>query len=167
MRLITRALLLSCMAAAATSSAVAGSVNVSFIDAPGFFDAGTTRQDKDANLQALAEHLQALGRRYLPAEQTLKVEVLDVDLVGTVRPSRRSGLEIRIVNNGADWPRIKLRYTLESNAKALSSGEEMLADLNYAHGLASVRSSAPLYYEKHMLEEWFKARFVEHRAAGG
>ena len=32
-----------------------------------------------------------LGERYLAAGQVLKIDVLDVDLAGTVRPARRTG----------------------------------------------------------------------------
>jgi hypothetical protein len=165
MSLSQRALLISCIGLAAASSALAGAVNVSYTNAVAFSDAGTTRADKDRNLTALADHLQALGQRYLPADQVLKVEVTDVNLAGTVHPTRRSaGNEIRVLKNGADWPRIALRYTLESNGKTLRSGEETVADMNYLHGFPGVRGSESLYYEKHMLDEWFKARFVEGRS---
>lgn len=167
MHFSARALIISCLGAAAAAGALAGTVNVSYTNAPGFSDAGTSRADKDSNLRALAEHLQALGQRYLPADQVLKVEVIDVNLAGTVHPTRRSaGTEIRVLRNGADWPRIDLRYTLESNGKTLRSGEETVADMNYMHGFSGVRGSEPLYYEKHMLDEWFKARFVEGRPGG-
>jgi len=167
MRQFTRALLLSCISAVAATTAAAGSVNVSLVNAPGFADAGTTRRDKQDNLQALSAHLQTLGQRHLPADQTLKVELLDVDLAGTVRPSRRAGPELRIIKGAADWPRMSLRYTLESNGRALSSGEESLADMNYRFGATRVHSNDPLYHEKRMLDAWFKARFVDGRAAGG
>ncbi len=166
MKLVARAFLLSCIAAAASSGAHAGSVTVSFVNAPGFSDAGSTRWDDGDDLRALARHLQALGLRYLPADQALKVEMLDVDLAGTVRPSHRAGRDLRVVTGGADWPRIKLRYTLEASGKPLLSGEESVADMNYSHGLAGERGSDPLHFEKNMLDGWFKARFVARRAAG-
>ena len=153
--------------AMATGAAVAGNVNVSFVDPARFSDAGSTPWDRQATLNALAQHLQALGKRYLPADQLLKVELLDVDLAGTTRPSRRTGTQLRIVNGGADWPRIKLRYTLEANGQPLLNGEESVADMDYSHSLGSSRGSGPLHYEKQLLEGWFKARFVERRAAAG
>ena len=166
MQFSQRVLLVSCISVAAASSALAGTVSVSFNNALAFSDVGTTRADKDANLRVLAEHLQALGKRYLPADQTLNVEVTDVNLAGTARPSRRAGPDIRILKNGADWPRIALRYTLESNGRALRSGEETVDDMSYLQRFAGGRADESLYYEKRMLDDWFKARFVEGRAAG-
>ena len=165
MRLDSRALLLSCITATVASTAAAGTVTVSFVNAPGFSDAGSTPWEEKSNLHALAQHLQGLGQRLLPADQVLKVEVLDVDLAGTMRPSRRAGADLRIVRGGADWPRINLRYTLEVNGKPWRSGEESVADMNYSNGLVGVRGSEPLHYEKHMLDAWFKARFAERSAA--
>ena len=161
MRLHTHALFLMCFAAVAASDAAAGTVTVSFVNASSFSDAGSTPWEEDANLKALSSHLQGLGQKYLPADQVLKFEVLDVDLAGTTRPSRRSGTNVRIVKGGADWPRIGLRYRLESNGNPTRSGEESVADINYTRGLATARESASLFYEKRMLDEWFKARFVE------
>ena len=160
-----RALFFSCLFAAAGFASAAGTVSVSFIDASKYWDAGTTPWDEAANLVSLAEHLKALGKHYLRDGEVLKIEVLDVDLGGTTWPWRRNGSEVRIVRGGADWPRIGLRYTLEVNGTAVRSAEESLADMNYTRGLVEARYSEPLYHEKKMLEKWFKASFVEGRAA--
>ena len=163
MRLCPRTLLFSSLVGAACA-AMAGTVNVSFVNPTAYADAGTRQDEENGNLQSLARYLQALGQRYLPASQALKVEVLDVDLAGTVRPTRR-GEDVRIVRGRADFPRLHLQYTLEADGKPVRSGDEWLNDLTYTGGLSSYRKSEPLYYEKHMLEAWFKARFVEQRAA--
>jgi len=165
MRIHPRALLLACAAAAVTSTAMAGTVNVSFVDAQRFTDVGTTRWDEDANLKVLAKHLAGLGQRYLPADQVMTIEVLDVDLAGTVWPSRGATADVRIVKGGADWPRITLRYSLEQPGKPVRRGEETVSDMNYTHGRTSTIGTEPLYHEKRMLDEWFKARFGEHDAA--
>ena len=94
-----------------------------------------------------------------------KVEVLDVDLAGSTRPSRRGGFDLRVVRGKGDWPRISLRYTLEEDGKPVRSGEEAVEDMDYTHGLVGYRKSVPLYYEKRMLDKWFRARFAEGRAA--
>ena len=164
MRVVFRVLLLM-LVAVALPAAVAGSVTVTFAKAGRFADTGATPWEERANLDRLAGHLQALGKRHLPEEQSLKIEVLEVDLAGTLRPSRRAAGEVRIVRGRADWPRIGLRYTLEQGGKPLLSGEESLADLDYTHGIAAGRGSEPLHYEKQMLDAWFKARIVERRAA--
>ena len=143
----------------------AGTVAVSFVSASRYSDAGTTRWDQEANLKVLDEHLQALGKRFLRDGEVLKVEVLDVDLAGTPRPSRRDGSQVRIVKGGADWPRVGLRYVLEVNGDFVRSAEVSVADMNYTRGFVGYRRFEPLAYEKNMLEKWFKANFAEGRAA--
>jgi len=163
MRLAPIAFVLSLAAAGA---AQAGSVDVSFAnsDAHRFADAGSTSWEERNNLQALAKHLESLGPRYLPAQQALKIEVLDVDLAGDVRPSRRAGLgELRVTRGKADVPSITVRYTLESNGKVLRSAEETITDLDYARRGPGRRADDPLHAEKRMLDDWFRARF----ASGG
>jgi hypothetical protein len=155
---VRTAILLSCSALAA-SAAIAGTVDVKFDDPASYGIQDRTRADEEATLQALAQHLQQLGARYLPAGQTLRVEVQDVVLAGHVRPSR-SGVPLRIVRGDSDFPQMKLRYTLEANGRPIRSGDEWLKDMNYSRGWQSARASDPLHYEKHMLDEWFRERFA-------
>jgi len=166
MRLHARILLASCLVAGA-SPALAGTVNVSFVNRQAYADAGTTTWDEDANLQALARHIQYLGQRYLPPNQVMKVEVLDVDLAGTVRSLIRRGGDVRVVRGKADFPRLHLKYAIEVDGRPQRTGDEWLSDLTYTGGLSSSYRNEPLYYEKRMLDAWFKARFVENRAAAG
>jgi len=161
------ALVAAFVAAAVSTGAMAGEVKVSFAKQAGDADAGQSPWEEQATLEALAKHLRALGQRHLPGDHVLKVELLDVDLAGIVRPSRRTGVPLRVVNGGADWPRIKLRYVLEAPGQAPLSGEESVTDMDYAHSLGASRASEPLHFEKQMLDSWFKARFVERRAAAG
>jgi hypothetical protein len=154
-------ILLASSLAAAAFSASAGIVNVSFLPADQYWDAGSTLWDSQANLKILATHLQRLGERYLPPDQVLNVEVLQVDLAGFILPSR-----IRIMNGSADWPRLHLRYTLVAPGRSASSGDEWVSDMNYLHGMTSFGDSEALYYEKRMLDRWFKARFADGAAPG-
>lgn len=152
------ALLLSCALAATT--AIAGTVDLSFVNAGHYSDAGTSSWDEKSNLETLRRHFERLAQQ-LPASQVLKVQVLDVDLAGTVAPSRRDASLFRTVRGRADYPRIQLRYTLEDNGRTLRSGDEWVVDLNYAHsGLQSARRDTPLYYEKRMLDGWFRQRVM-------
>lgn len=163
MRSFKPALIFAFLATAAATAAVATPVEVSYVNPPGFSDAGSTVWEREANLRALTEHLQSLGARYLSADQTLRVEVLDVDLAGSMQPSARAGRDLRVVKGAADWPRINLRYTLQGGGQPGLSGEESLADLDYSHGFTAQRASRPLHYEEHMLDVWFKSRLVERR----
>ena len=153
-----------CSAAAVAGFAHAGTVNVSFVDATRFSDTGSKPWEKEAALRTLSQHLQALGVRYLPPDQVLKIDVLDVDLAGHVRPTRRG--DLRILKGMADWPKISLRYSLEAHGQVVRSGEESIANLNYLRDLTRYRSSDSLPYEKRMLEDWFVEHFVEKRARG-
>jgi len=166
MRHTARALIFCCAAAAGSALAAGAAVNVNFVNADGFSDTGSTPWDKKDNLDVIARHLQTLGQRYLGADQVLKVDVLDVDLAGENRFSRRQGTELRIAKGRTDFPKMTVRYSLESNGRVLQSGEERIADMDYLHRIVDYASSDPLRHEKQMLDAWFKARFVEHQPAG-
>jgi hypothetical protein len=162
----TRLLVGSTLAAAAFA-ATAATVDVSFVNAGHYWDAGTSSWDEDANLKELSSHMKKLGQRWLAADQVLKVEVLQLDLAGTVRSFVREGASVRVITGGADWPRIHIRYSLESGGKTLARGEDWVADQDYTHGLAPRGDNEPLFYEKRMLTSWFRMRFVDALAAPG
>ncbi|MEO7390653.1 MAG: DUF3016 domain-containing protein [Ramlibacter sp.] len=143
---------------ACAMAAAAGTVNVSFVDPTKFTDAGDSQWDEQANIQAFGKYLQALGW-LLPADELLKVEVLDIDLAGTLQPSRRDGAPLRVVRGRADIPRFHLRYTLEAPGQAARSGDEWVSNVNYSQGVRRSRRSEPLYQETHLLQAWFRQRF--------
>jgi hypothetical protein len=146
--------LLVCAAGAAS----AGTVDVQLINPARFSDAGNAVWEEQDNAQALARHLQALGQKWLPADHQLKVELLDVDLAGTVRHGGRE--PVRVARGGADFPRLHLRYTLQAPGQPTVSGEEHLADLDYTRRPGQRGASEVLFYEKRMLEAWFRQRFA-------
>lgn len=144
---------------AAASVATAGTVNVRFVNSSRYADAGNTGWEEQANLQTLDRHLKAIGKRWLPANHVLNVDVWDVDLAGAVRPFHGAP-EIRVLNGGADFPRIHLQYTLEVDGKETRRGDEWLTDLNYTRRITGQRDSGSLHYERRMIDDWFKARFL-------
>jgi hypothetical protein len=144
--------------------AQAGTLEFSSADVDGFSDAGRGRVEREAHVQELARHLQRLAAQGLPANQALKVELLDVDLAGTVRPSSRTGQELRIVRGGADWPKLSLRYTLSRDGQVLRSGEDSLSDLNYSQRGGFGSGSQSLQSEKRLLADWFDSRFGSRHA---
>ena len=144
---------------AVAAAQAAGSVQVSYVQPDSFADVGDTRRDTEGNLLALTRHFEALAGR-LGDGQKLTVEVLDVDLAGEIRPLHRMQQDVRVLRGAADWPRIKLRYTLESPGQAARSGEQRLADMAYLQRINRYRSDEPLRYEKHMLDEWFVAQIA-------
>lgn len=133
-------------------------VNVQFVEAERFSDVPFSPVERERVLKQLSAHLAKLGQQ-LPAGQTLKVEVLDVDLAGRMYP-RRGGDEIRVMNGGADWPRLHLRYTLEAGGQLLRSGDDELSNMNYQDRLNRYGADDALRYERQMLDEWFAKRFA-------
>lgn len=158
MRVVHSALVL-CLAAAA-AAAHAGTVSVSFANNGRFADAGRPAWQQEANLKTLAHHLQSLGERHLPPDQTLRIEITDVDLAGEPQPSFTRGGDVRIARGRADFPRIAMRYSLESNGRVVKSGEESVSDMDYTRYVGAPRSRESLSHEKRMLDQWFRARFL-------
>lgn len=168
MRAFRLALTSACLAAAAWPVYAAGTVEVTLVAPASYIDAGNDPADAEANRNTLAAYLRELGQRYLKPEEVLKIEILDLDIAGTLRPAPRVGSgQVRIARGGADWPRIKMRYTLLADGKTVQSGEETVADMNYLRRAPGYRGDDPLGHEKRMLADWFKARFVEHKPAAG
>jgi hypothetical protein len=137
----------------------AAGVSVAFLDSSRFTDAGTDPAEVARNTAEIAKHLEGLGDKYLKPDQTLTIEVLDIDLAGRSRMHRGSVNDIRVLNGGADWPRIKLKYTLQAKGEPPRSAEENLSDMNYM--MNPDRTGASLAYEKRMLDQWFRARFAQ------
>jgi len=153
--------------ALAAAPAFAGPVEVTFVEADRYVDAGNTRWDERQNLQVLAMHLKSLGQRHLPADQSLSVEVLGLDLAGQMWPTR-GGWEVRIVRGMADWPRMTVRYTLrDANGQTLRQGQENIGDPGYTFRRAEVGPSDPLRHEKRMLDDWFRKGFAQAPARAG
>ena len=151
------------LAALAPAPAVAaGRVEVSFVEPEQFADVGWGSIDRERNLQVLEQHFQGLARR-LPDAQTLRVEVLDVDLAGEPRPGAIH--DWRILRGGADWPRITLRYVLDEGGRVLASGEERVSDMNYLFGRSPGSEYGPLPYERRLIEHWFQQRLQPPPAA--
>lgn len=138
----------------------AGTVAVSFVQPEKFADARDARRDATDNLRVLREHIESAANRHLAEGQKLSVEVLDVDLAGEVRPSRRLQQDVRVLKGGADWPRITLRYTLESAGQPVRRAEHTVSDMAYLQRNVGLRSGDALSHEKRMLDEWFRSQFA-------
>ena len=160
-----RFLVLSWLAVVAWPAAAA--VTVSFIEPENYSDAnldyGYRAEAGDKGLNEIQRHLESLGERYLASGQELKVEILDIDLAGRHEPWRARAYGVRIMRD-ITWPRIRLRYFLENEGTAATTAEESVIDMNYLGRPSVYYASDLLRYEKQMLDDWFRARFVEHRA---
>lgn len=152
---------LALLACSLTFNALAGTVEVRYDAAKDHSDAGGTALQRERHLEALAAHLNTLGARRLPADRTLAVEIVDLDLTGTLRITRRPPGEVRVVTGRADGPRIELNYTLRDASGTLASGHETLYDVNLPRlgELRDANAGDPLRQEKTLLDHWFEARF--------
>lgn len=148
-------LLLSLLVAG--SALAAGQVEVSMRPYSQLTDAGNSRFDGERNLALLKSHLEALGQR-LPDGQTLKVELLDLDMAGTVKPTR-NGQDLRVLKGAADWPTLTLRWTLSAGGRTLESRKERISDMSYLMAPLRVSESGPLAYELRLVDRWFAERF--------
>jgi hypothetical protein len=149
-------LTLACLMASAHA---AGKIEVRYIEPARFSDAGRSGIDRDRTMKTLGDYLQTLAAQ-LPDGQTLQLEVLDIDLAGELRPSF-GGQDVRVLRGGADWPRVKLRYTLQAGGQTLKAGQADISDMDYLREpTARALWDTDLPYEKRMLLKWFDATFV-------
>lgn len=153
---------LAALAALLVSSAALAQVSVTYVKPEEFTDVPRGEYDRERTLKDFSDYFATLDKK-LPPGQTLKIEVLDIDLAGRLYP-RRSGDDIRVMTGGADWPRVHLRYTLEENGQVLRSGEEQLSNMNYQWSRTGYFDNDPMRYEKQMLDDWFKKTIVPQLA---
>ena len=150
---------LSALAAAALllapGIASAGPATVTFGDLDQFADMPREAWSRDEVIADLKGHFAVLAAK-LPAGQELKVDVLDLDLAGRTWPGWWGARELRVLNGGADWPHMKMRYQIVQDGSVVKSGEETVSNMNYMWGLNRYSSSDTLRYEKQMLDTWFK-----------
>ncbi len=139
-------------------------LSVVFVNPENYSDAGYSSSfanapDRTDVQRDIEQHLQRLAQRALPSGDSLKIEVLDIDLAGRVEPLlSRVGGDVRVIR-GISWPRMKLRYTLTHADRATPSREALLADLNYLASFNRYPGGDRLRYEKAMLDRWFDEQF--------
>jgi hypothetical protein len=149
-----RASLFLALLQAGLPALAAGKLELQFIEPATYRDIGQAGHERERNLKSLADYLQTLAAK-LPDGQTLKLDMLDIDLAGEVQ--HRAAQEIRVMRGRADWPQIQLRYTLTQGGATLKSGEARLSDLSYLDHLRGRESmQGDLPYDKRLLQDWFR-----------
>lgn len=141
------------------TAAAAGKVEVRFVDPEHFADAGRGPWEIARTTQTVEKHFKELAQQ-LPDGQSLSVEVLDIDLAGELRLVRTQ--EVRIMRGRADWPRMKLRYTLSADGHTLRTGEEALSDMNYLQNSLRPAPGTDLAYDLRMVDAWFDKHIAPH-----
>ncbi|UVE19439.1 DUF3016 domain-containing protein [Pseudomonas sp. LS44] len=153
-----------------TALAAASAVDVSYQHPEKFRDASlrSSGYERGADafvMKALDVHLQELGSRYLPAGQTLHIDILDIDLAGRYEPWHGNAYNVRFMRD-ITWPSIKLHYELKQDGKTVASQDQQVNDMFYLQRPGrSMHSSDRLYAEKAMLDDWFRQRFGAQRAS--
>lgn len=161
MKLLIRQLAFAGVCLLSAGSALAG-VTVNYIEPDKYADLPFEPWEREDVLKGITEHFQKLGKQ-LPADQNLTVEVLDIDLAGHIRPGMRSGRDIRIMRGGADWPHMRLRYTLDAGGRIVASGDAELSDMMYLQRLNRYSDGDPLRFEKQMIADWFGKNILHKR----
>jgi hypothetical protein len=140
----------------AVSAHAAGTVQINFVQPERFADVRDRNFTSAQNLAALERVLIETAGSYVPDGSTLKIDVLDVDLAGEVRPGSRAW-NVRVLRGRADWPRITLRWALDGAAP--KSGNAVVQDMAYLQRIQPPMSDGALAYERRMLDEYFRGTF--------
>jgi len=145
-------------------------ITVRFADPVRFSDAALYREGGvravEPTVEGLHEHLSRLGRAHLAPGQSLRIEIRDIDLAGRFEPWRPHTRDVRVLRD-ITWPRIALRWTLEEDGAVVAAAEETIRDHGYLGRAADRPADDPLHFEKAMLEDWFRSRFVERQPVAG
>jgi len=150
---------------ALAAGAASAEVTVKYIDSDKFADLPFAPWERERVLDELTEYFGKLGEK-LPEGQDLAIEVTDIDLAGREYPSPRSGRDLRVLKGMADWPMMKLSYTLSQNGQTLKTGDARLSDMNYMQRINRFSSGDSLRAEKQMIDDWFDKTILEKRRGG-
>jgi hypothetical protein len=162
MKNVIRQLAVSGLLALAAGAASAD-VTVNYVEPERFTDLPFAAWERDAVLKDLSGYFAKLGAQ-LPPGQNLRIEVLDIDLAGREYPGR-GPRDLRIINNGVDWPRMDLRYAIEQNGQVVRSGEANLRDMAFMDRISRYTDNDSLRYEKRMIDDWFYSAIVPRERA--
>lgn len=150
-----------------SAAGAAAAVNVTFVNPHQYRDDDFRNASKRKSVIAdLTRYFERLDERYLKKGQRLEIEVLDARLAGRYEPWGGALDDVRILRDTTP-PRFEIRYTLREGRKVIASGKDVVSDMNYLRNPSAWNSSERLAYEKDMLRDWFRRRFVELRAPGG
>lgn len=146
--------------AAAICASGHAAVEVEFVEPQSYRDAGLDGygdSGRERTMTELRGHFDALGRRCLAADQTLRIRVLDIDLAGHLEWRRYR--ELRVMRD-VTWPSMRLSWTLaDAGGTASAPREERIRDMNYLMQRPFLSTSVTMPYDKAMVTAWFEDRF--------
>lgn len=109
-------------------------------------------------MKQLGAELEKLASRYLPAGQTLQIDIRDIDLAGRYEPWQPNAYSVRFMRD-ITWPSIDLHYVLLQDGQVLRQADARVDDKFYLQRPGRQTSSDRLFTEKAMLDEWFRKTF--------
>jgi hypothetical protein len=116
------------------------------------------KQFRERIFKDFEEHFAKLAAT-LPAEQTLKIDVTDVDLAGD---THHAGVNRTRIVKEIYSPRMNFAYqVLDADGKVIKSDEVVVKDMSFMSGSNLKYRNKSLGYEKKMLDDWFKETFKE------
>lgn len=145
------------------AGAASAGVTVNYVESDKFADLPFAPWERKEVLDDLAAYFAELGKS-LPAGQELTVDVTEIDLAGREYPNTRGPRDLRVLQGGADWPIMELRYSLSANGQVLTSGNARLSDMNYLGRINRLTDGDRLRYEKRMIEEWFNKTILQKKS---
>lgn len=164
MKTISILVAFSLLAGVATAAQPAA-VDVTFVDAEKFTDAGDaygwSSRSSDNNLEQLRKYITERVAPLLAEGQRLAIEITDLDLAGEFEPWNGPNFsDVRMVKSLYP-PRINLRFRLtDSTDRVVAEGERRLRDLGFMFAAATPAfSSDPLRHEKNLLDRWMRREF--------
>lgn len=91
----------------------------------------------------------------LTDEETLYIEVTNLDLAGDVRFRPGVTRELRILDDLTP-PRITFSYKMMKGEQVLKQGDEKLSDINYLNSVIGPARDRPFAYENQLIKNWVK-----------
>jgi hypothetical protein len=114
------------------------------------------KQFRERTFKDLEKHFAKLAEM-LPAGQTLKIDVTDVDLAGD---THHGGVNRTRIVKEIYSPRMNFSYQiLDADGSVIKSDDVVVKDMNFMSGSSLKYRNKSLGYEKKMLDEWFNETF--------
>jgi len=166
MKFFTRYLLLSLAMTLAVPQAFAATVKVDWQEPDNYTDVRAPdiapEKYREHVFKQLDESFTALAAE-LPSDQTLSIQVTDLNLAGVVEFSHN--VNTRVVRR-TDFPSIHFSYELlDADSSVVKSGDEELKETIFRRDLRdNHRRPISFKWEKEMIEKWFQDAFPEQES---
>ncbi|ELR66678.1 hypothetical protein C942_04376 [Photobacterium marinum] len=116
---------------------------------------GSQKRFQKNLFKRLSEEFSEMARIYLKPDQTLHVQVTNVDLAGDTRFSSKAGKDIRVLTSITP-PTISFNYQIKKGDNTLSSDSVKLTNMNYQSTPVTSQINRALMYEIKLIQDWAK-----------